>query len=133
MAYGTQRINTTLTSVLQKRNRCQYEELGWVGYPDSSSPSDEGHGAGWKLRYLFYFHRDLSTLAMCRSHSFLLKYFLSFYLSRFSFYIIIIPWIIDVSYRKLIFFSFFFSFFSFLLEGDLCTIDVIIFFRGFYL
>ena len=52
----------------------------------------------WKLQYFIYFHCDLFTPAMstdsksgrCRSLFFFLTYFLSFYLSRFSFYINII-------------------------------------------
>ena len=46
--------------------------------------------AGWKLQYFIYFHCDLSSPAMSTDSSQVLLFnifFLSFYLSRFSFYI----------------------------------------------
>ena len=59
--------------------------------------ADESHSACWKLRNLIYFHCDLSTPAMSTDSSQVgvtlfpsVNYFLSFYLSMFSFYINII-------------------------------------------
>jgi hypothetical protein len=68
--------------------KCSFQPALW---PLSAEEEDWWrHSAGWKLHLVIIFHRQLCTPAMpgrCRSLSFILTYFLSFYISRFSFYI----------------------------------------------
>jgi hypothetical protein len=63
---------------------------GW----GSTSTADESHSVGCKLRKFINFYRDLSAptistdMSQVTCYSLLFKiFFLSFYLSRFSFYI----------------------------------------------
>ena len=56
--------------------------------------NDEGRSAGWKLHFIYHFSSSVLSSDVygqypgrCRSLSFFLTHFLSFHLSRFSFYI----------------------------------------------